>query len=241
MATMVIVHGAWSGGWSWRRIALGLRQHGIEAFTPTLTGVGERRHLAHADIDLSLHIQDVVAVFEHEDLRDVILFGHSYGGMVITGVADRVPERISRLVYLDAFVPADGESAFDLLPPEAVARMRALAESEGDGWRIPPNPPPPDTAPADLAWINPRRGDQPIQTFAQKLRLEHPEPCHPRSYIYCRRTGPDDRFGRFAREARCNPAWQQYDIDASHAPNITAPEALTKLLVDIVAAPPAGA
>ena len=108
MATFVIVHGAWGGGFSWARIRRMLAAEGHEVFTPTLTGLGERAHLASPDVDLATHIQDVVAVIETEDLRDVILLGHSYGGMVVTGAADRVADRLAHLAYLDAFAPLDG-------------------------------------------------------------------------------------------------------------------------------------
>src|SRR5689334_5875269 len=114
MATFVVAHGAWSAGWAWKKVRPLLRARGHEIFTPTYTGIGERAHLAHKDIDLDTHIRDVIGVLEYEDLRNVILVGHSYGGMVATGVADRASERIAQLVYLDAFAPRDGESLLDL-------------------------------------------------------------------------------------------------------------------------------
>jgi pimeloyl-ACP methyl ester carboxylesterase len=233
MRTIVVVHGAWSGGWAWRRVKEQLGRHGIETHTPTLTGVGERAHLAHPAVDLALHIQDITAVLEYEDLEEVILLGHSYGGMVITGVADRLPERIAHLVYLDAFVPTHGSAAFDLLPPDLAKDMRALAVSEGNGWRLPPSQPPADTSDADLAWITSRRVAQPMRTFNQKLELKGGEPQHPRTYIYCRRIGAFDTFGRFAQQAAKDSAWQYHELDASHAPNITAPEALAALLIPL--------
>jgi pimeloyl-ACP methyl ester carboxylesterase len=118
MATFVIVHGAWSGAHAWRWVRPLLRDAGHEVFTPSLTGLGERAHLAAPEVDLDTHVRDVVAVLEFEDLRDVALVGHSYGGPVITGAADQVPGRVAQLVYLDAEVPRDGESEMDLLPPE---------------------------------------------------------------------------------------------------------------------------
>ena len=114
MATYLLVHGAWHGGWCWRRVTDILRAEGHTVFTPTLTGLGERAHLARPEIDLETHISDVLGVLDAEELDDVILCGHSYGGMVITGVADRLPGRIKALVYLDAFVPEHGESVIDL-------------------------------------------------------------------------------------------------------------------------------
>ena len=118
MATFLIAHGAWSAGWAWKKMRPRLRERGHELWTPTYTGLGERVHLASSDVKLDTHIEDVVKVFEFEDLRDVILVGHSYGGMVATGVADRIPDRISQVIYLDAFVPRNGESLFDLAVPD---------------------------------------------------------------------------------------------------------------------------
>ena len=114
MATFVVAHGAWSAGWAWKKMRPLLRSRGHELFTPTYTGVGERAHLAHKDIDLETHIADVLGVLEYEDLRGIVLVGHSYGGMVITGVIDRVPDRIKHVVYLDAAVPEDGMSLWDI-------------------------------------------------------------------------------------------------------------------------------
>src|SRR5688572_12471656 len=110
MATFVLVHGGWDGGWAWRSVAKDLQAAGHEVFTPTLTGSGERVHLASPEIGLDTHIQDIVNVLRFENLSDVLLVGHSYGGMVITGVAEQMPERIDQLIYLDAFAPRDGES-----------------------------------------------------------------------------------------------------------------------------------
>jgi pimeloyl-ACP methyl ester carboxylesterase len=230
MATFVVCHGAWSAGWAWKKVRPLLRAAGHEIFTPTYTGLGERAHQVGRDVDLDTHIADVVAVLECENLRDVVLVGHSYGGMVATGVADRAVDRISRLIYLDAFVPGRGQSLFDMLPPEERARRRQGADTGGDGWLLPPNPPPPDTSPEDVAWITPRRRWQPIGCFAQPLLLMRPDTALPRSYIYCTRLGPGDPFGQFARRFRSDPAWQFFELDASHSPNVTAPEALVSLL-----------
>jgi pimeloyl-ACP methyl ester carboxylesterase len=171
-------------------------------------------------------------VLAMEDLTDVVLIGHSYGGMVATGVADQARERIAQLVYLDAFAPKDGDSAFSLLPEPAVARMREITEADGEGWRIPPNPPPPDTPDEDVAWVTPRRLPQPIKTFEQKLVFRGGELTLPRSYIYCQRYGPGDVFKQFAERARAE-GWPTFEIDSSHNPHITAPEELRDILIDI--------
>jgi pimeloyl-ACP methyl ester carboxylesterase len=230
MVTFLICHGAWSAGWAWKKVRPLLRAAGHEVFTPTYTGLGERAHQSSRAITLDTHIADVLGVIDCEDLRDIVLLGHSYGGMVATGVADRAPERIARLVYLDAFVPESGQSLFDLLPASARAARQEAAPALGDGWLLPPNPSPPDTSPEDLAWITPRRRWQPIGTFTQPIALRNAGPPPPRTYIYCTRIAPDDTFGQFARRFRADPAWRFHEIDASHSPNVTAPEALVRIL-----------
>lgn len=237
MATFVVCHGAWSAAWAWKKVRPLLRAAGHEIFTPTYTGLGERAHQVNRSINLDTHIADVLAVLDCEDLRDVVLVGHSYGGMVATGVADRAVERVAKLVYLDAFVPDNGQSLFDLLPAsQRVSRQEAVS-AQGDGWLLPPNPPPADTSPEDIAWITPRRRWQPIGTFIQPLVLKNAGSHLPRTYIYCTRIAPDDMFGQFARRFKADPAWKVHDIDASHSPNITAPEALTRLLDQIARYP----
>ena len=139
MATFLVVHGAWAGGWFWKKMRPLLRKQGHELVTPTCTGIGERSHLAQPDVGLETHITDILNVLEFEDLTDVILVGHSYGGMVATGVADRAPDRISQVVYLDAFVPQDGESLLALLPEAARIGMLSAVRLEGSGWRVPAN------------------------------------------------------------------------------------------------------
>jgi pimeloyl-ACP methyl ester carboxylesterase len=177
-----------------------------------------------------MHINDVLGVIEFEDLRDCILVGHSYGGMVATGVADRVPERIQHVIYLDAFVPGNGQSLFDLRGPAP----RRPATSSNEDWLVPPNPSPPDTRQSDLAWLAPRRRPQPVKTFSQTLQLRNPTPTFPRSYIYCTRKEPGDVFLQFSARFKSDPAWRYFEIAASHSPNVTAPEALVKLFCEIV-------
>jgi len=137
MATLVLVHGGTSGGWAWKPIANALRNEGHEVYTPTLTGLGERVHLLNREIGLETQITDIVNVLVFEDLHDVILVGHSLAGMIITGVADQVPERISKLIYLDAFLPENGENSQDLLAPEAKNVTEQMIQTQGDGWLFP--------------------------------------------------------------------------------------------------------
>ena len=163
--TFVLVHGAWYGGWCWNKLAPLLRAAGHQVFTPTLTGLGERAHLLTPAIDLATHINDIVAVMEYEDLQDVVLVGHSYGGMVIAGVAEAVGSRIAQLVFLDAFLPESGKAVTDYAP------MLPMRE---DGWRVPAMGTSRDfgvTDERDSAWGNARLGDQPYRTLTQPVQL----------------------------------------------------------------------
>jgi pimeloyl-ACP methyl ester carboxylesterase len=224
MATFVVAHGAWSAGWAWKKMHPLMNARGHRLITPTYTGLGERAHLARLDIDLDTHIADILGVLRCEDLSGVNLIGHSYGGMVATGVADRARERIVKLIYIDAFAPNDGDSVFDLLPPSARAQ-RKVAE---DG-RIPPTAMPPDTAPEDRAWCEPRRVAHPGKTFEQKLTLQNGALTLPRHYIYAQRITPDDRFRQFYERAN-REGWGTDEIDSSHNPHITCPDVLADLL-----------
>jgi pimeloyl-ACP methyl ester carboxylesterase len=232
-ATFLVCHGAWSAGWAWKKMHPLMAAAGHRLVTPTYTGLGERAHLANPSIDLETHIADILNVIRYEDLRDIVLIGHSYGGMVASGVADRARDRITQLVYLDAFVPRDGQSLLDLNEP-ARQPMQELARA-GDGWRVPPNPTPPDTPPADVEWLTERRVDMPIKCFEMKLKLRNGELTLPHSYIYAMRAALADTFRPFAERAKRERGWRYYEIDASHSPHVTAPEALMTMLQMIVA------
>ena len=194
MATFVVAHGAWSAGWGWRKMHPLMSARGHRLITPTLTGLGERGHLAHPDIDLDTHIADILGVLEFEDLTNVSLIGHSYGGMVATGVADRARERIAQLIYIDAFAPDDGDSVIDLLPESARVQRKpsATVSFRRSRCRL-------TRQPEDRAWCDPLRQPQPAKTFEQKLKLQGGALTLPRHYIYCSRNAPDDRFRRFLR------------------------------------------
>src|SRR5262249_20466701 len=180
--TFLVAHGAWSAGWAWKKMHPLMSAAGHGLITPTYTGLGEREHLASPSNDLETHIQDVLAVIKYEDLRNVVLIGHSYGGMVATGVADRARERIAQLIYLDAFVPKNGQSLLDLLPPQARQQLQDRVRA-GDGWRVPPNPTPPDTSEADAKWIAERRLPQSLKTFVKSMRLSAADITMPRRFI----------------------------------------------------------
>ena len=230
MADVVVAHGAWSAGWAWKKLRPLMAARGHNLWTPTYTGLGERSHLAGHRVNLATHIIDIVQVLEMEDLTDVVLIGHSYGGMVATGVADRVPGRLQRVIYLDAFVPQDGDSLASLTG-QAEQAMRATAER---GWKAPPRPLPPDTPRADLAWIAARRMSHPVECFLQPISLTGAGVHLPRHYIYALKTDERDTFGRFHQRAQTTPGWTSHQIEASHNPHITVPETLAELLDGII-------
>jgi pimeloyl-ACP methyl ester carboxylesterase len=226
MATFVVAHGAWSAGWAWKKMHPLMAARGHRFITPTYTGLGERSHLASADVDLNTHITDIVNVLQWEDLKDVHLVGHSYGGMVATGVADHARPRIAKLIYVDAFAPRDGESAFDIMP----AATRAQRANGADvGGFIPPNPLPPDSSPEDVAWSAPRRMPHSLKAFAQKISLKR-EFDGPRHYILCPKHSPDQRFRPFYDRAKAENWAGAYELDSSHNPHVTVPAELADLL-----------
>ncbi|CAN5641432.1 alpha/beta hydrolase [soil metagenome] len=231
MATYVLVHGGWGGAWEWRQVAQLLAARGHDVQRVTLTGLGDRVHLARPDVSLDTHITDVLMVLRYEDLSDVVLVGQSYGGAVITGVADRAAERIRRLVYVDAFVPRDGESVNDLSPDRFVERMRQLADESGDGWQVPLPFDPGDLGPPEIeAWYAPKLVPHPLACFDQPIALTGACDAVPRSYIDCR---PDDAAGwvfqGFADRARAE-GWDFHALPVGHDAQVLAPELLTAML-----------
>jgi pimeloyl-ACP methyl ester carboxylesterase len=234
MAIFVVTHGAWSSGWAWKKMRPLMHELGHELFTPSYTGIGERAHLAHAGIDLNTHITDILNVLHYEDLNDVVLLGHSYGGMVATGVADRAPQRIAQVVYLDAFVPRHGQSLLSLTPEANRQRVAEAVKTQGDGWRVPANLMPADSSATDVEWATPRRVMQPVKTFEQTISLTGAIDTLPRSYIYCTVPGPGDVFRQFANRAKSEAGWRYFELAASHNPHITCPGDLTAILESVV-------
>jgi pimeloyl-ACP methyl ester carboxylesterase len=232
---IVLVHGAWHGGWGWKRLTPMLRRAGHEVYTPTLTGLGERAHLAGPAVDLETHIKDIVGVLEAEELDSVMLLGHSYGGMVITGAADRVPQRIARLVYLDAFVPQNGKSSMDYVVPERAARFREEGERLGSL-----TPPPPSlwgiTRAEDADWLTRRETRQPYAAMRQPIRLQNEAAVAriPKAYIYCSSPATGS-FDQFASKVRNDPAWRFFELATGHDAMVLVPGELARILLELAA------
>ena len=230
MTTFVLVHGAWHGGWCYKRVARLLRQAGHEVYTPTLTGLGERAHLMSRSIDLGTHIQDIVGVIRCEELSDVVLCGHSYGGMVIAGVAEQIADTICSLVYLDAFVPENGKSLFDYLPAEQSAGMRADAAQNGEGYKVTPIPAAAFAVNAkDAAWVDAMCVKQPLATFEQKLILSGRQ-VRRRTYVLAAGWGPSP-FQQFGMRLKDDRSWQFVSMDCGHDVIVDQPQELADVLI----------
>lgn len=225
----VLVHGAWYGGWYWRKLTPLLASAGHAVHAPTLTGLGDRAHQSRADIGVLDHVQDVLAVLEMEDLRDVTLVGHSYAGFVIGTVAARARHRVRQLIYLDAFVPEPGQRVVDYLLPLA-GRQAVVAAGQANGF-IAPFPPQAFgvTDASDLAWITPRVVRQPYATLSQPA-LEQAAADLPRAFIACTQPASGS-FGQFAERVRQDPHWRFHELATGHNAMVTEPEALAKVLL----------
>jgi pimeloyl-ACP methyl ester carboxylesterase len=231
VVTYVLIHGAWHGAWCWRAVARALRGASHDVHAPSLTGLGDRRHLSRPDVGLETHVLDVVNLMEMEDLEDVVLVGHSYGGMVVTGAADRVPGRIRSLVYLDAFVPEDGRAALDYVVPERAAAM--VEEGRRTGFV---SPPPMALwglhGPEHLRFVGPREMKQPFASLAEPIALVNQPALErlPRTFIYCSSpaTGTFDQFAvRYGRA----PGWRFHELRSGHDAMILAPDRVSAILL----------
>ena len=233
----VLVHGAWHGGWCWGKVAERLRAAGHRVFTPTLTGLGDRAHLIAPNVGLATYVEDIISTLEMEDLSDVVLVGHSFGGTVISGVADARADRIRRLVFLDTFLVQSGQSPFDQLPPEVVETRRASAIKiqglYGEALAMPP--PAPEvfgiTDAEDAAWVASRLRPHPIKSYEDTLQLKRPLGAGlPKTYIAC--TNPDYRANAAARQwVQTQPDWIYFELKTGHDAMILAPDALTEILM----------
>ncbi|MDN3353235.1 alpha/beta hydrolase family protein [Actinomadura sp. DC4] len=240
MSTYLLVHGAWHSGRCWERMVPSLTSAGHRVLTPSLTGYGDRAHLLGPDVGLDTHVEDIVGLITEEDLTEVVLVGHSYAGLVIASVADRVPDRIAHLVYLDAMVPEDGETAADVMP--VTRALIDLTLKSDSGWRVPPLPemPPPMglfgvTDPEDVAWLRTMLSDQPVRCLQQPVRLDDPAAdAIPRTHIHCT-VGKPDGFTRRpvpAIQPNGTPA-QVWELPTGHDCMITMPAELAGLLLKL--------
>lgn len=234
MATFVLVHGAWSGSFTWTKVRRLLAAQGHEVFTPCLTGLGERAHLTSPQVNLSLHVQDVVNAVWYEDLRDITLVGYSYGGMVVTGALDHLGDRVKHLVYLDAFVPADGDSLESL-----AGRPQRVPESFPGAWLQESTPRDYDD-PADLAFTTPRRVSHPAGCFSEPVRLRQALESRPISLTYIKATGEPrpnggGPFWVAGDHAKTSARWRYEEIATNHMVPFNRAEELTQILVDVSA------
>lgn len=230
-ANFVLVHGAWHGGWCWRRVADRLRGLGHTVFTPTLTGLGERAHLLSAGVGLETHIADVVNVLSWEGLGEVVLCGHSYGGFVISGVAEKMAAAIRSIVFLDAFVPRNGESVFALTSP-AVKEAILGAQARGD-LGIPPRPAEAfGVNPADRNWVDRLCVPQPLATMTDAIALTGAvERIARKTYIRAR-SYANPGFDRALATLRAAPSWRTLEVPSGHDVMIDAPDELAQILLD---------
>jgi pimeloyl-ACP methyl ester carboxylesterase len=246
MTTYVLVGGAWLGGWCWQKVARRLRDDGHDVYPATLTGLGERTHLASPEVDLETHITDVVNLIEFEGLQDVVLLGHSYGGLVVTGTADKIPERISQLVYLDTAPLPDGVAVIDTYPSEARRYVEQQVKELGEGWKWPM---PPREALATFGSLEGLDGDQlsllasrsvaqPFGTFTQPLRLKNPDrEGVPKLGIVCSfsldRVRQMIASGSHLFRGLAGSEWRFTELPTGHYPMLSRPEDLAELLLDL--------
>ncbi|GAC1600989.1 MAG: alpha/beta hydrolase [Acidimicrobiales bacterium] len=233
MATFVLIHGGWHGGWCYRRVESRLRALGHTVFAPTLTGLGERSHLFRADINLTDHANDVLAVIKYEELDDIVLVGHSSGGMVISVVADRIPDKIRMLVYLDAFIPENGKCQMDYLPADRVEGMRTQAAEQGGGV---------SPIPAAVFAVNEADAD-----LVNRLCVNHPikcfeEPVHfiggidklAGRKVFIRASGWNGNLTQFFERVDGDPAWKTYTVGCGHDVMLDEPDRLAEILDEVV-------
>jgi pimeloyl-ACP methyl ester carboxylesterase len=219
--TFVLVHGAWGGGWVWRRVADRLRARGHRVFAPTLTGLGDRSHLCSPAVTLTTHILDVVNLVAWEDLDGFVLCGHSYGGAVITGVAERIAQRIALIVYLDAFIPADGEAMADIAPRRPVPGGTTPAPT-GNLFRVNER---------DRAWVEAKSTPQPNGTFVEKLAVTGAYQRIPKRAFIRASLYDAPHFRRYYDACAATPGWTTYEIAAGHMVMLDAPDELTRILL----------
>jgi pimeloyl-ACP methyl ester carboxylesterase len=230
--TFVLVHGAWHGGWCWRPVADLLEQRGHKVFAPTLTGLGERSHLMSAALNLYTHIADVVNVLKWEDLKDVVLVGHSYGGWPISGAIEQAFDRISSVVYLDAFVPEDGQKPLDVASD--FSRKRTLeAIAKGEVSRASPSAATFYVNPKDQAWVDAKLTPQPVGVALQPIKLTGArERLKSKTYIRAPQY-PQPAFDKYYAAKKSDPSWRTYEVSCGHDVMVDAPEWLADILAKV--------
>jgi pimeloyl-ACP methyl ester carboxylesterase len=241
MSTFVLVHTAWNGTHCFRKVRPLLRAAGHDVVTPGLTGIGARIHLASPQVGLTTHIQDLVNEVLYEDLTDVVLLGYSYGGMVATGSLDYIADRVTHLVYLDAFVPADGESVGDVISRTGGPVLSGEAPplvGPGSTWWLPPPPARAYDDADDAAWMAARLTTQPRRCFEEPVHLRQPLEQFPftRTYIKAAqepRPAGGGPFGVAGDHAKSSPAWRYHEIDTNHLIPLNRPEALATILLGL--------
>jgi pimeloyl-ACP methyl ester carboxylesterase len=228
----VLVHGAFHGAWVWGRVAERLRMAGHPVFAPTLTGMGQRSHLISPNVNLDTHIADVVGVIDNEELTNVVLVGHSYAGIVVTGVADRRNDRLRQVIYFDAVLPENGKAWADFNTPDVVARRKAEVAAKGEGYRWSVEQSPAAygvTDRNDAAWLQRRFSAFPFAAYLQPLRIAGPGLGKlPRAYIDC--TQPVFApINRFREQARADRGFKVMPLAAGHDGMVNKPDEVTKL------------
>ena len=230
MTAYVLVHGAWHGAWCWERVRRLLTARGDTVHSPTLSGLGERAHLLDRDVSLETHVRDVALFLESERLENVVLVGHSYSGIVVTAAADRMPERIARVVYLDAVVPRNGEGLYARSSERIRLMFEEAAQTSGDGWLVPTS-----VATAGflglrddeaVRWVVPRLTPHPVRTFRETVRLRPGSLSMPRRYLNCIGDKP---FGQ-PRSAQAEGIDDYHELRTGHDAMVTAAEAVVALL-----------
>jgi pimeloyl-ACP methyl ester carboxylesterase len=230
MSSFVLVHGGWRGGWIWKRVARQLRKEGNDVYTPTLTGLADRKHLLHSDINLSTHIQEIVNLIEYEELNDVVLCGHSYAGMVISGVADRMSANISSLVYLDAWYPKDGDSIMTL-SPEAYQLMHIRDAGQHGGIACSPIPAAMlHVNEKDCAWVDAMSTPHPLATMTEAIQLQGNHLNVTKKIYALASSWAPNPFEQFYLQLRRDPAWITRTIDSGHDAMLDNPEVVANLL-----------
>jgi pimeloyl-ACP methyl ester carboxylesterase len=230
--TFVLVHGAWHGGWCWRRVADRLEGKGHKVFAPTMTGLGERSHLLSKDINLATHVTDIVNMIKWENLHDIVLVGHSYGGNIISGVAEQAHDKIGSIVFLDAFVPDSGTSLAETAS-QVVRDAIATATAKGDLTLKPVPAAVFRVNEKDRAWVDAMCTPHPIATFTDKIAVTGARDKIAKK-TYIRGTAyPQPTFDKNLAAKKADSSWRTYEVPAGHDVMVDAPDRLAEILIEV--------